>query len=234
MLSRLLRLFALLLYSNSAIAQMSGHVSLVSDYRYRGESLTDGRPAAQAGIAYDYPSGIFLGTLISNVRIEPTATGLSGQVYGGYARPFGEQKSWEVGAITYLFPHPSEPRDYDYSEVFVGASMNRLSARIYYAKDYFQSGMHAIYSEISAEQPLIEHVALLGHIGYLQTGSPRRSASVERGGSQLDFMAGISWIVSSLNFECGLTGSGLRSNACPAGTGHCNTAAVVSISRSFK
>jgi uncharacterized protein (TIGR02001 family) len=234
MLSRLLLVLGLLLCSNAAFAQMSGHVSLLSDYRFRGESLTDGRPAAQAGLAYDHESGLFLGTLISNVHIEPTATGLSGQVYGGYARPLGERKSWEVGAVTYLFPHPSAPPDYDYSEVFVGASVNRLSARVYYSRDYFQSGVHAIYSEVSAEQPLSEQVALLGNIGYLRTGSPRRSVSVERGGSQLDFMAGIGWNVASFTFEFGLTGTGSRRDTCPAGTGHCNTAAVVSISRSFK
>jgi len=234
MLSCVLRTVALLLCSNVAVAQMSAHVSLLSDYRYRGESLTDGRPAAQAGLAYDHESGLFLGTLISNVRIEPTATGLSGQVYGGYARSFGERKSWEIGAVTYLFPHPSAPPDYDYSEVFVGTSMNPFSARIYYSADYFHSGAHTIYSELNTEQPLNEQVALLGHVGYLQTGSPRRSSSVERGGSQLDFLAGISWNIASFNFEFGLTGTGSRRDTCPAGTGHCNTAAVVSISRFFK
>jgi len=230
----LLLVFILSLWCNATFAQISGDVSLLSDYRFRGESLTEGRPAAQASLAYDHASGLFLGALISNVHIEPTANGLGGQLYGGYARPFGDHKSWEVGAVTYLFPRPSAPPDYDYSEVFVGTSMNPFSARIYYSADYFHSGARTIYSELNTEQPLNEQVALLGHVGYLQTGSPRRSSSVERGGSQLDFMAGISWNIASFNFEFGLTGTGSRRDTCPAGTGHCNTAAVVSISRFFK
>jgi uncharacterized protein (TIGR02001 family) len=230
----LLLVFILSLWCNATFAQISGDVSLLSDYRFRGESLTEGRPAAQASLAYDHASGLFLGALISNVHIEPTANGLGGQLYGGYARPFGDHKSWEVGAVTYLFPRPSAPPDYDYSEVFVGVSINRFSARLYYSRDYFQTGSNAIYSELSTEQPLIEHVAVLGHLGYLQIDSPGRSASLERGGSQLDFMVGISWNVLSFNFEFGLTGTGSRRDTCPAGTGHCNTAAVASISRSFR
>jgi uncharacterized protein (TIGR02001 family) len=234
MLSRVLRALALLLSSNAAIAQVSGHVSLLSDYRSRGEALTDGRPAVQAGLAYDDASGIFLGALASNVRIDPTATGLSAEIYGGYARSFGEHKSWEIGANTYLFPRPLIPPDYDYSEVFIGTSVNRLSARLYYSTNYFRSGAHAIYSELNTEQPLTERLALLGHIGYLQTASPGHTASVERGGSQLDFLAGIGWNVSSYEFEFGVVGTASRHEPCPAGTGRCNSTAVVLVSRLFK
>jgi uncharacterized protein (TIGR02001 family) len=234
MLSRLLRILGFLFYCTAAFGQTSADVSLLSDYRFRGESLTEGRPAAQASLAYDHANGLFLGALISNVHIEPTASGLSGQFYGGYVRPFADQKSWEVGAVTYVFPHPSVSPNYDYSEIFVGTSINRLGARLYYSRDYFQIGSSAIYSELSAEQPLIEHVALLGHLGYLRINSPARSASQERGGSQADFLIGVVWNVLSFNLGLALTGTGSRRDNCPAGTGHCNIAAVVSISRPFK
>jgi uncharacterized protein (TIGR02001 family) len=220
-------------YCNLAFAQTSGDVSLLSDYRFRGESLTEGRPAAQASLAYDHASGLFLGALLSNVHIEPAASGLSGQFYGGYARPFADRKSWEVGAVTYVFPHPAVPPDYDYSEIFVGASMNRLSARLYYSKNYFQIGSSALYSELSAEQPIIEHVALVGHLGYLRINSPARAVSQERVGSQADLLIGVVWNVLSFNIGLALTGTGSRRDSCPTGTGHCNTAAVASISRPF-
>ena len=239
MRSCLLRVFVSLFccatfYCTAAFAQMSGDLSLLSDYRFRGESLTEGRPAAQASLAYDHASGLFLGALISNVHIEPSASGLSGQFYGGYVRPFAEQKSWEVGAVTYVFPHPSVPPNYDYSEIFVGGSIDRLSLRLYYSRNYFQTGSSAMYSELSAEQPLIEHVALLGHLGYLRINSTARSASQERGSSRADFLIGVVWNVLSFNLGFALTGTGSRRDSCPAGTGHCNTAAVASISRPFK
>ena len=221
------------LYCTAAFAQLSGEVSLLSDYRFRGESLTEGRPAAQASLAYDHASGLFLGALLSNVHIEPAASGLSGQFYGGYARPFADQKSWEVGAVTYVFPHPAVPPGYDYSEIFVGASMKRFSARLYYSQNYFQIGSSALYSELSAEQPLIEHVTLLGHLGYLRINPPVRAASQERAGSQADFLIGVVWNVLSFNLGLAITGTGSRHDSCPAGTGHCNTATMASISRPF-
>ena len=41
-------------------------------------------------------------------------------------------------------------------------------------------------------------------------------------------------VTSPFKVQFGLTGTGSRRDTCPAGTGHCNTAAVVSISRFFK
>jgi len=233
MLSCLLRVLALLTCCTAALAQTSADISLLSDYRFRGESLTGGRPAAQASLAYDHASGVFLGALISNVHVDPAASGLSGQFYAGYARPFGDQKSWEVGAVRYVFPHPSVPPDYDYSELFVGASTHWLSARLYYSRNYFQIGSSAVYAELNAQQPLIEHVALLGHLGYLEINSPPRFASQERPGSQTDFLMGVVWNVLSFNLGLALTGTAYRRDGCPAGTGHCSPAAVASISHPF-
>ena len=62
-------------------------VALLSDYRFRGESLTEGRPALQAGVNYDHSSGLFVGGLVSNVRIDPDVVGLGAQIYGGYTPP---------------------------------------------------------------------------------------------------------------------------------------------------
>ena len=40
-----------------ARAQVSGTVSLVSDYRLRGISLSDGEPEPQVNLGYDSPGG---------------------------------------------------------------------------------------------------------------------------------------------------------------------------------
>ena len=75
----------LLLFTATARADWSGSIALVSDYRFRGISLTDGQPALQAGVAYDHPTGLFAGLFASNVDLDPGGSGLGGQVYGGYA-----------------------------------------------------------------------------------------------------------------------------------------------------
>src|SRR6266508_589758 len=67
----LLRLGAgavLALFASVAAAQISGTVNLVSDYRYRGTSLSDDKPAAQLGLTYDDASGWYAGLSASTVR----------------------------------------------------------------------------------------------------------------------------------------------------------------------
>src|SRR3954447_11317195 len=100
--------------AGSASAQLTGHLSLLSDYIFRGESLSEDRPAVQAGLAYDHSSGLFIGALRSSVGADPPVSGPGGEIYGGYADPLGKQGSWEIGPVSYLFPHPSSGPGYDY------------------------------------------------------------------------------------------------------------------------
>lgn len=212
-------------------AQVSGNVALLSDYRFRGESLTEGRPALQAGVNYDHSSGLFVGGLVSNVRIDPDVAGLSAQVYGGYTRPIGERASWDVGIVTYVFPQPTAGPNYDYTEAFVGASFGTLSSRLYYTNSYFGGGQ-AIYLELNAVRAITEHITLTGHVGYLGLNQPREPTF----SSQLaivDFLAGINVDVSGFTLGLSVVGTNAKQNACPAGSGRCTTTGVVSISHTF-
>src|SRR3954462_13454357 len=57
--------------AGSAAAQLSGTVAGVTDYRYRGVTFSDRRPAAQAGLTYDDASGWYAGAFGSTVRLDP-------------------------------------------------------------------------------------------------------------------------------------------------------------------
>ncbi len=232
----LLCLLTLLLVRGVAVAEVSGHVALLSDYRFRGESLTDGRPALQAVVNYDHSSGLFLGALASTVRIDPAVSGLGAQLDAGYARSFSERASWEIGVVTYLFPHALQTlveRGYDYTEAFVGASYDMVNARLYYSDDYFGTGGKAAYLEVNASRPLNERVALTGHLGFLDHRQTRQPLAGGRDRSQLDFKAGIAIDVTGFTLELSIVGTTAQQDACPAGTGHCNITGVVSVSRPF-
>ncbi|MBI3530552.1 MAG: hypothetical protein HY067_21605 [Betaproteobacteria bacterium] len=223
----------LLLVRGVAAAEVSGHVALLSDYRYRGESLTDGQPALQAAVNYDHSSGLFLGALASTVRIDPADSGLGAQLYAGYARSFNEKASWEIGVVTYLLPDSPMGRGYDYTEGFVGASYDTVNARLYYSDDYFGAGGKTVYLEVNASRPLNERVALTGHLGYLDHRQTRQPLAGGQDHSQLDFKAGIAIDVTGFTLELSIVGTTAQHDPCPAGTGHCNTTGLVSISRRF-
>ena len=55
----------------SAAAQFSGNVTLTTDYVWRGSSQTRQSPAAQAGVKYALPSGLYASVWGSNVKFRP-------------------------------------------------------------------------------------------------------------------------------------------------------------------
>jgi uncharacterized protein (TIGR02001 family) len=217
----------------AARAQLSGHVALLSDYRYRGESLSDRQPALQGGLDYQHPSGIFIGGLASTVRLDPEVSGLGGQIYGGYAHALNERTSWEAGLTTVLFPRPTTEPSYHYTEGFLGVTYENLNARAYYSDNYFGTGASAVYVELNAVHQLTSRIVLLGHVGYLGHHQPRPSGGAEQDSPVLDFKAGVGIEALGFTFELSVIGSTAPHDSCPAGTDHCNTTVVVAVSRRF-
>lgn len=87
---------------------VTGAVGVVSDYRYRGYSLSDGKPAAQGGLTASHTSGFYGDVFVSTVaeygigadgdgaELEVTATlGWAGQVWGF---------DMDVAAAAYQYP----------------------------------------------------------------------------------------------------------------------------------
>src|SRR5262245_25036682 len=86
--------------AESASAQLSGTLAGVTDYRYRGVTFSDRRPAAQAGLTYDDASGWYAGAFGSTVRLDPpggASSKFQAIAYAGYAMRLGSGVSLEVG-----------------------------------------------------------------------------------------------------------------------------------------
>src|SRR5215471_8296027 len=86
------------LFAGSCWAQLSGNATLVSNYWYRGISLSNDNPAAQVGIGFDHTSGWYAGAVGSSVELnDQTKRGLQILTYAGYARRASADSSWEAG-----------------------------------------------------------------------------------------------------------------------------------------
>ncbi len=154
--------------ASSAAAQLSGTLSGVSDYRYRGNTLSDRRPAAQVGLTYDDPKGWYAGGFGSTVRLKPPggpSSYFQAIAYAGYALRLASGMSVEAGGDYSAFAGSD---DLNYGELFVGAATDSLNARIYYSPRYFGESSDATYGEISATQPLIDRVRLHVHAGFVR------------------------------------------------------------------
>ena len=78
-----------------------GGIAVVSDYRFRGVSLTDKDFAVQPTITLKHESGFYVGAWGSNLAANP-GDDLEVDVYAGFAG--GDVVTYDIGATYYLYP----------------------------------------------------------------------------------------------------------------------------------
>lgn len=219
-----------LLLATQAWAQVSGSAALVSDYRFRGVSLSDENPAAQLSIAYDHSSGWYAGAFASTIELADQAQrNLQTLAYVGYARRVHPGLNWEVGASYSAF---SGAGGYDYPEVYCGIAWDKLSGRIYYAPDYFGQGSRVLYAELNGALALRDRLHLIGHVGALQA-SNRSSASAGSSRYRFDVRAGIGIDLERASIQLTWAASNAASTLYPVNDSRDRHGFVLSLSRSF-
>lgn len=80
---------------------ISGGVTVVSDYRFRGVSLSDKDFAFQPTITISHESGFYVGAWGSNLS-ENTGDDVEIDLYAGFSG--GEDLTYDIGATYYLYP----------------------------------------------------------------------------------------------------------------------------------
>jgi uncharacterized protein (TIGR02001 family) len=154
-----------------ARAQLNIAASLDTDYRLRGYSLTEGRPALSASLGYDAASGLYLGA--SGVAADPPDAGVRSLgyiAYGGYARRFAGGRSLDIGLSRTRLKNFDQPgwSALRYTEVYLGASSEHLSFRALYSPHYIRDGAKALYLDLSASAQPAERWRASAHAGLLR------------------------------------------------------------------
>jgi uncharacterized protein (TIGR02001 family) len=158
---------ALLLFPASpAAAQVGAAISLFSDDRFRGYSLSEGRPVAIADLSYDAPNGIYgaaSGTLVATREgIRP----LGVQVNGGYAKRLPSGLSVDVGALHATYSSYSGLVWRSYTEVYAGIAGKLVSSRVSVSPAYFGSGW-TVHGEVTAGYSLSRNLNIAADLGLL-------------------------------------------------------------------
>lgn len=204
-------LAGVLLFSAApATAQVGAAVSLFSDDRFRGYSLSDGRPVGIIDLSYDAPDGLYGAISSSGVAtrhegLEPLGLVLN----AGYAKALKSGLTLDLGAIHSNFSHYSARASRrSYTEVYAGLSGKLLSGRIYVSPDYLRPGEPSTYGELETSVPLGARWRLTGHAGMLV---PLRERSEYRSYSpQFDWRLGIVRELGRLSLQAAWTGTGSR------------------------
>ena len=102
---------------------VTGGVTLVSDYRFRGISLSDEDPAVQGTITLNHESGFYFGTWASSIEDTPTFGHTEVDLYAGWAKEFSPGTTFDVGVTYYVYPNGNDAfGDSDYFEPYAKLS----------------------------------------------------------------------------------------------------------------
>ncbi len=207
---------------------LSANIGVFSDYRYRGISQTDEKPALQGGLDWTHDSGVYLGVWGSNVDF--TDADVEVDLYGGYAFDYGAYNI-DVGLTGYFYPGAADSRDYDYYEGKLAVSRSvgviDTTASINYTPENFGNSGDATYVSFGAEAPIMDTgFTVQGAAGYqwiddeVTFGTP----------DYADWSVGVSYDLYGFDLGLKYTDTNISERRC---NDLCDAAAIFSVTRSF-
>ena len=116
---------------------LTGSLSLLSDYRFRGVSQTWQGAAVQGGVELALPQGWYLGISLSNVSTNSygLGQGLEHDIYGGWRGEVAPDWQLDAGLLHYRYPGARLATDsggsqrFDTTEAYLGATHGGFSAK---------------------------------------------------------------------------------------------------------
>jgi uncharacterized protein (TIGR02001 family) len=189
--------------SASAAAQTSVAVSLFSDDRVRGYTLSDGRPVGIVDLSYDDATGLYGALSASAVATRNGLQPLGLVLNAGYAKRLTSGITLDSGVTHSVYSKYSDRRAAkSYSEAYAGFSGKFLTARLYASPDYLKGG--TVYGELIATAPLASNLSLSGHAGLLiPLGNGGSGYSYRR---EIDWRIGVTRQFGPLSVQAAWTG----------------------------
>ena len=182
--------------------EISGNVALVTDYRFRGISFSDGDPALQGGIDIAHSSGFYVGTWGSSISGGTQYGELELDVYGGWSGDITDGVTFDVGLLYYIYPTENElsealdaPTDYFEPYASIGTSLGPVSATVGVAYAWKQDSLGGddnlyLYTDLEAGIPNTP-ITLTAHLGYTDG-----VLAIDDDGNALDWGLGASWAIT--------------------------------------
>lgn len=137
---------------------------MFNDLRFRGYSLSDGRPVGILDLSYDASNGLYGALSGSIVASREGLRPLGFIVNGGYATQVSPRMALDFGLTHSIYSKYSDrAASLSYTEVYAGISGKLLSARLNVSPDYVKGG--SAYGEVNGNWPLDRRLSIIGHGG---------------------------------------------------------------------
>jgi hypothetical protein len=150
-----------------AHAQFAGSLTLQSDDRLRGVSLSDRRPTLTLSLADDLANGVYFGASATGEAAGSEGLRTVGHAeYLGYAIQQSNGLTWDFGvdnedARIYAGRHVR----LRYTELYGGLSNGSLSGRISISPNYQKQGLVVAYAELNGVMRPADNWRLAAHAG---------------------------------------------------------------------
>jgi uncharacterized protein (TIGR02001 family) len=212
-------------------AEVSGNVTLATDYRFRGISQLKGglSPAIQGGFDVGYENGLYLGTWASNVNFSDGALEIDG--YGGWKFNATEELELDMGFIYYAYPRDGDYGDFDYYEFYTKATMWGVTVGASYSPDYFGETGKFGYFAADYSWPFAENFSLDLHGAYnLFEDEEFLSNGAD---DYWDYSIGVSTSYFNLDWSAAIVGTSLDDEDYFDASDLIDTTVVLSVSKSL-
>lgn len=165
----------LLMAATANAGEFSSTVTAVSDYDFRGVTLSAKDPALQASIDWAHDSGFYAGAWASNIDYDIYGDGnIELDLYLGFGGETSGGLGWDTGIVFYTYPGSSSsvsgedviPKIPNYPEIWASISHGPVTFKQWYTNDWSGTDLDALYSEINASFELPAGFALNLHTGY--------------------------------------------------------------------
>jgi len=179
---------------------ITGNAGLFSDYRFRGISQTNKKPAFQGGFDVSHSSGAYAGNWNSNIDSAFfNGSNLEMDFYGGYKMPLGDF-TLDVGALYYYYPGSGAGGTFkiDNTELYVGGAYGPVTLKYSYAvSDFFgiPDSKGSWYLDAGFAYDLGGGLGVNAHVGYQKLD--KNASVIEIGGgvqdTVIDYKVGVTY-----------------------------------------
>jgi uncharacterized protein (TIGR02001 family) len=208
---RLLLGSLMILFAEPACAEIGATLTLATQDRFRGYSVSDGYPATTVSLSYDDAAGPYVeGSMMVAGNLSDGVERSRFEANAGYAVRLKNGPTLDAGIVHAEY---TGYRIYGaqaiFTEVYAGVITDHLSAHAHYSPDYFHRGISTFYTDVDGSTPLTPHLRLSAHYGMLFQMNGKHEAA---GKTTSDWRLGVSTEVKRLSFELALaSGSEKRS-----------------------
>jgi len=160
-------------YSSFILAEFHGTVTATNDYIWRGYSKTDGGFALQANLDYEFSSGFYLGTSISNVDFGDDEFNDRANIevtpYIGWTFNLAEDWRIDLQWSRYFYDGKIFGQHADYNEFYLFLHYrDLLTANVSFSENFYHQGHASGEYGLTGRYPITGAIEFSTSIGYSQ------------------------------------------------------------------